>query len=107
MAELNPKIASRFNLPAGLGVLAYQIIEDSAAERAGIKPLDVIMEFAGERVRDPGALQEVIERLPVGSTQKAKIYRDGKEITIEIVLATLEDPTLGKQKGGGDAAGNE
>lgn len=107
MAELNPKIASRFNLPAGLGVLAYQIIEDSAAERAGIKPLDVIMEFAGERVRDPGALQEVIERLPVGSTQKAKIYRDGEEITIEIVLATLEDPTLSKEKGDSDAAGDK
>ena len=104
MAELNPKIASRFNLPPGLGVLAYQIIENSAAERAGIQPLDVIMEFAGERVRDPGALQEVIERLPVGSTQKAKIYRDGKEITVEIVLATLEDPTLGNQEDNGEAS---
>ena len=94
MAELNPKIASRFNLPPGLGVLAYQIIENSAAERAGIQPLDVILEFAGERVRDPGALQEVIERLPVGSTQKAKIQRDGEEIVVDIVLATLEDPTF-------------
>ena len=62
------------------------------------------MEFAGERVRDPGALQEVIERLPVGSTQKAKIYRDGKEITVEIVLATLEDPTLGNQEDNGEAS---
>ncbi len=49
MAELNPKIATQFNLPTGLGVLAYQVIENSAADRAGIKPLDVIMEFAGER----------------------------------------------------------
>jgi serine protease Do len=94
MAELNPKIASRFNLTAGLGVLAYQVIENSAAERAGIQPLDVIMEFAGERVRDPGALQEVIERLPVGSTQSAKIYRNGEEIMIDVTLASLEDPTL-------------
>ena len=94
MAELNPKIASRFNLPPGLGVLAYQIIENSAAEKAGLKPLDVILEFAGERVRDPGALQEVIERLPVGSEQTAKIQREGEEIIINITLATLEDPTL-------------
>ncbi len=94
MAELNPKIASRFNLPPGLGVLAYQIIENSAAEKAGIKPLDVIMEFAGERVRAPGALQEVVERLPVGSTQKVKIFRDGEEMIVDVTLATLEDPTL-------------
>lgn len=97
MAELNPKIASKFNLPTGMGVLAYQVIENSAAERAGIQPLDVIMEFAGERVHDPGSLQEVVERLPVGSTQAVKVYRQGKELTLEVELATLEDPTQTKQ----------
>ncbi|MEM8671054.1 MAG: trypsin-like peptidase domain-containing protein [Planctomycetota bacterium] len=94
MAELNPRIASRFNLPARLGVLAYQIIEDSAAERAGIRPLDVITEFAGDRYIDPGNLREAIERMPVGSRQKIKVYRKGEEIEFEIELASVEDPTL-------------
>ncbi|MGI9471448.1 MAG: S1C family serine protease, partial [Rubripirellula sp.] len=94
MAELNPKIAGKFDLPVGLGVLAYQVIENSAAQRAGIKPLDVIMEFAGERVRDPGSFQEAVERKPVGSVQDVKIYRDGEEMMLEVELATLEDPTL-------------
>jgi serine protease Do len=98
MAELNPKIASKFNLPTGLGVLAYQVIENSAAERAGIKPLDVIMEFAGERVRDPGTLQEAIERKQVGSFQEVKVYRSGEEMMLKVELATLEDPTLQKTK---------
>ncbi len=98
MAELNPRIATKFNLPAGMGVLAYQVIEDSAADRAGIRPLDVIMEFAGERVRDPGALQEVVERLPVGSTQEVKVYRDGKVETLTVELATVEDPTAGGEE---------
>ena len=55
------------------------------------------MEFAGERVKDPGALQEVIERLPVGSTQSVKVFRDGEEVMLEVTLATLEDPTLKKE----------
>jgi serine protease Do len=93
MAELNAKIAKKFNLPPGLGVLAYQIIEDSAAERAGIEPLDVIMEFAGEPVRDPGSLQQAVERKPVGSVQDVKVYRGGKEIMLKVELATIEDPT--------------
>ena len=62
MAELNPKIAGKFKLPVGLGVLAYQVTRNSAAERAGIKPLDVILEFAGEKVSDPGSFQEIVER---------------------------------------------
>ena len=94
MAELKPRIASKFNLPTGLGVLAYQVMKDSAAERAGIKPLDVIMEFAGERVRDPGSLQEVVERKPVGSIQEVKVYRDGETLTVEVELGTVDDPTL-------------
>ena len=91
--ELKPKNAKLFKLPAYLGVLAYQIIKDSAADRAGIKQLDVILEFAGERVRSNESLQEVIERMPVGSTQDVKIYRKGKELTLQIELATVEDPT--------------
>ena len=94
MAELNPKIAGKFKLPVGLGVLAYQVTRNSAAERAGIKPLDVILEFAGEKVSDPGSFQEIVERKPVGSIQDIKIYRKGKEIMLKVELATLEDPTL-------------
>ncbi len=97
MAELNPKIAAKFNLTAGMGVLAYQVIEDSAADRAGVKPLDVIKEFAGERATDPGSLQEAIERLPVGSIQEMKIVRKGEELTLTVELATVEDPTLSQQ----------
>jgi serine protease Do len=93
MAELNAKIARKFNLPTGLGVLAYQIIENSAAQRAGIQPLDVILEFAGELVRDPGGLQQAVERQPVGSVQEVKILRKGEELIVKVELATVEDPT--------------
>lgn len=93
LAELNPKVAKKLDLPVYLGVLVYQVISDSAADRAGLKSLDVILEFAGQRVRKPGALQEAVERQPIGSTQPIKIYRDGEELMKEIVLAPLEDPT--------------
>lgn len=93
LAELNPKVANKLDLPTYLGVLVYQVISGSAADQAGLQNMDVIMEFAGQRVRKPGALQEAVERQPVGSTQTVKIYRDGEEIEKQIVLAPLEDPT--------------
>ncbi len=95
MVELNPKNAARFRRPPNLGVLAYAVINGSAAERAGIKPLDVILEFAGERVRDPGDLQEAIERMPIGSVQDVKVDRKGKEVTLKVELAPLDDTTAG------------
>ncbi|MBB3208518.1 serine protease Do [Rhodopirellula rubra] len=93
LAELNPKLAKKLKLPNYLGVLVYQVIKDSAADVAGLESLDVILEFAGQRVRKMSALQQAVEQQPVGSTQDIKILRKGKEITKQIVLAPLEDPT--------------
>lgn len=94
-AELNPKIAAKFSLTPWMGVLVYQVIENSVAQRAGLKPLDVIVEFAGERVRDPASLQEAIERKLIGSLQELKVFRNGEEVTLNIELAAALDPTGG------------
>jgi serine protease Do len=96
LADLNNRIAARVGLPAGLGVLVYQVIDKSAAAQAGIQPLDVIIEFAGERVKLASDLQETVERMPIGSTQPVKIVREGKEISLEVLLAPIEDPTATK-----------
>ena len=93
MADLNNRIAARVGLPAGLGVLVYQVIDKSAAAQAGIQPLDVIIEFAGERVKLASDLQETVERLPIGSTQPLKVVREGEELSLEVLLAPIEDPT--------------
>lgn len=92
-AELNARIAKQFDLPVGLGLLAYEVIAGSAAEKAGIKNYDVIMEFAGQRTRKKNELQEAVERTPIGSKQPIKIFRDGEEIELEIQLAPYEDVT--------------
>lgn len=96
LADLNNRIAARVGLPAGLGVLVYQVIDKSAAAQAGIQPLDVIIEFAGERVKLASDLQETVERMPIGSTQPVKIVREGQEVSLEVLLAPIEDPTATK-----------
>ena len=97
MAELNPKIARRVNLEPWLGVLAYQIVKGSVAEQAGLQQMDVIMEFAGQKVRDPGGLRAVIEQLPIGKKQDVRILRKGEEMTLQIELAPYDDPTAGSE----------
>lgn len=93
LAELNKKIANKLNLPVGSGVAVYQVIEGSAAAKAGMKPLDVITEFAGEQVRRANDLQEIVERLPIGSTQSVKVQRAGESKELQVQLAPIEDPT--------------
>ena len=96
-AELNARIANKFNLPVHLGVLVYQVTKGSAADRAGIKQLDVIVKFAGEHFADPGDLQEFVERMPVGSKHAVLLSRDGKEVTVEIELDPADEQDAPKQ----------
>ncbi len=93
LADLSKPVATQLNLPLGLGVLVYQVIDRSAAAQAGIQPLDVIIEFAGERVRRSADLQEIVERKPIGSRQSIKVVRKDQELDLEVVLAPSEDPT--------------
>ena len=97
LAELNPRIARKFKLDPYSGVLVYQVIKDSVAEQAGIQPLDVIIEFAGETVSDSNSLQEAIERRPIGSKQPIVVRRKGERITLSVELATIDNP-LGESK---------
>ncbi len=100
LADLNKPVATKLNLPIGMGVLVYQVIGKSAAAQAGIEPLDVIIEFAGERVRQASDLQEIVERKPIGSLQKVKVARGPQEIDLEVRLAPSEDPTETSDKSG-------
>ncbi len=105
--ELNRRVAAKVNLPVRLGVLVYQVIDGSAADQAGLRVMDVILEFAGERVRDPRGLREIIEQSPVGSTQSVKVSRSGEELELEIVLAPLEDPTGQEEPVADDSTGDD
>ena len=95
LVDLKPHIAEKFGLEPHSGILVYQVIKDSVAERAGIKAGDVIIKFDGKRVRDSAALQAEIERKAIGSMQPIVVQRKGESVDLEVELATVDDPTGG------------
>lgn len=90
LAELTRPFADRLQLEPDSGVVAYQVAAGSAAEEAGIEPLDVIVEFAGNSVRNPAELRRAIERRPVGSTQPVTIVRKGERRELQVVLRPVD-----------------
>jgi serine protease Do len=84
--DLTPDLAKSFGLKQTEGVLISDVTADSPAEQGGIKQGDVIVEYQGERVEDPAALQRMVTRTPVGAKATVKVLRDGheKELTVTI-----------------------
>lgn len=77
--ELVPEVAVKIGIPKGIsGPVVTNVYDDGPAEKAGLKPYDVIVEVNGKPVRAPADLIDVVTAISVGDTVKVKIQR-GKE----------------------------
>jgi serine protease Do len=66
------------------GVIVDEVSTDSAAEKAGIRKGDAIVEFDGERVRSVRQLTRLVQETPSGRTVQAVIVRDGQRSTVSV-----------------------
>lgn len=82
--DLDKETAERNNLV--IGVYVKTVDDFSAAEKAGIKPGDVIIEAEGKKITKMDELNEIKNKKQIGDTLKFKIYRDGKEKDITVTL---------------------
>lgn len=76
----------------GAGVKVDEVTSDSAAEKAGLKAGDVVVEFDGERVRSARQFTRLVQETPDGRTVKIAVLRDGKRQTLD---ATPEARSFG------------
>lgn len=77
------------NLPEDVkaGVVVDRVVENSAADKAGMEQYDVIVEMDGEPVGDIIELRKhLYNEKKIGDTMSVKAYRDGEEMTFELEL---------------------
>jgi len=94
--RVTPQIAKIYGLPAAHGAIVSNVsstmevdgaVAESPAAKAGLKLNDVIVELRGERIKDDEDLVRRVAATPVGTTAPIKIYRDGREMTLSVVIA--------------------
>lgn len=68
------------------GVLVSQIVEDSPAEKAGLRGRDVIVGVDGVSVNTPSELIDRIRKLPPNSWVGLRVLRRGNERQIDVRL---------------------
>src|SRR5215813_972863 len=93
--RVTPQIAKIYGLPAPRGAIISNVeatvrvdgvTVESPAAKAGLKQNDVIVEFRGERIKDNEDLVRRVASTPVGTTAPVKIYRDGRPMTLSVVI---------------------
>lgn len=74
------------------GVYVQEVVKDSGAAAAGIRPTDIIIELDGEKITSFQDLLAITEKHKIGDVVKCKIWRNGNTIDVTITLSDiLED----------------
>ncbi len=88
---LNKELADSFGLDSTHGALVNEVINDSPADKAGLKRGDIIVEYDGKQVGELNDLPRLVAATPVGETVQVKVFRDGKERTVKVQIGRLDD----------------
>lgn len=87
--ELTARTARGFGLPDASGALVGDVVEGSAAARAGIQRGDVIRAVNGRAVNLSSDLPPLIGQLPPGSRAQVTVFRAGRSLQVPVVLDEL------------------
>jgi len=89
---VTPDLANSFQLNKAQGALVTNVMPGSPADQAGIQRGDVIVEYEGQAVEDPRALQGQVVGTVVGNTISLLVMREGKKVTLRPVIREQNEP---------------
>ncbi|HZS07801.1 MAG TPA: PDZ domain-containing protein [Blastocatellia bacterium] len=101
ISDLNSDLAAQFKYQGTRGAFVQDVESGQPAERAGIKPGDIITEFQGQRIEDSSQLRNLVAQTAPGTAVRFKVWRDGSERELGATLTALDV----KGAGGGRSAG--
>jgi serine protease Do len=91
LAEIDANRAKELKLKEDYGVEITRIEEGSPAEKAGVKPGDVVLEYNGQRVEGMEQFGRMVRETPPGREVKLTISRDGAPQTLTAMLGSRKD----------------
>ncbi|MFH1043881.1 MAG: Do family serine endopeptidase [Pseudomonadota bacterium] len=84
LQEITAELADSFKLRANTGVLVAGVQRGSPADRAGIKPGDIVVRVEGKPVSDPDSLRNLIVAVPPGKPTTFKLKRGQNEVEVTV-----------------------
>jgi serine protease Do/serine protease DegQ len=88
MQNLTPELARAFGLDMHQGVVISQVVDDSAADKAGLKAGDVVSEINGVTVKSASSMRNMVGLMRVGAKMDISVIRDGDK---KVLTAYIED----------------
>jgi serine protease Do len=86
---LTPEVARDLGVQAKRGALVTEVESGSAAERAGLRPGDVIVGYDGRAVHGPEELAALVAKTSPGRSVDVSVVRAGARRPVRVTLGKL------------------
>lgn len=92
--NVNQEMAEQFGLERPIGALVGEVSPDSPAEKGGIQPGDIIIEYMGKEVSEMDILPVMVGQTAVGTKAEVVVFRNNKKKELTITIGQLKDGDL-------------
>ena len=94
--RVTPELAKQFGLEKSEGALVARVMEDSPAEKAGIKREDIIIEFDEKKIHKMTELPKIVANTPIGKMVEVRVIRQGREKKLKVEVGELKEEKVAK-----------
>ena len=102
--HLTAETAQAFGLPNTNGALINKVNPDGPADKAGVEPGDVLVEFGGKAVKDGDSLVAMVVATKPGTSVPIVVYRNNQRRALNVVIDELDldaEQSRTARRGGG------
>jgi serine protease DegQ len=90
--DITPELAESFKLPDPKGVLIAGVVRNGPAEKAGIRPGDILREVNGKQVLDSTEMLSVVADAQPGKEADLTLMRNGKSFSVKLTVGKRPAP---------------
>ncbi|PRD80655.1 2-alkenal reductase [Burkholderia multivorans] len=90
--DVTPEIAESFGLQQKSGAIVAGVLQGGPADKAGIKPGDILVTVNGEDITDTTKLLNVVAQIKPGTSTKVHVVRKGKQFDVNVVIGKRPPP---------------
>ncbi|MDO8991324.1 MAG: DegQ family serine endoprotease [Sideroxyarcus sp.] len=103
--EVTRELADSFGLPKAGGALISSVEKGGPADKAGVRPSDVILKFDGKAVNSSADLPRIVAATKPGSKVSVQLWRKGSTQDVTLVIGEIQEEAVVAQRGGRGAEG--
>ncbi|CAB3763273.1 2-alkenal reductase [Burkholderia puraquae] len=90
--DVTPEIAESFGLSQKSGAIVAGVLQGGPADKAGIKPGDILVSVNGDEITDTTKLLNTVAQIKPGTPTKVHVVRKGKEFDMNVVIGKRPPP---------------